>query len=31
MTLLRQIEVGIGNGKTTPQVGNEAAITVQSY
>jgi len=31
VTLLRQIEVGIGNGKTTPQACNEAAITVQTY
>ena len=27
VTLLRQIEVGIANGKTTPQACNEAAIT----
>ena len=31
MTLLRQIEVGIANGKTTPQVCKEAEITVQTY
>jgi Transposase len=30
-TLLRQIEVGIANGKTTPQVCKEAEITVQTY
>jgi putative transposase len=29
--LLRQIEVGIANGKTTPQVCKEAEITVQTY
>jgi putative transposase len=31
VTLLRQIEVGIGTGKTTPQACKEAAITVQTY
>jgi putative transposase len=31
VTLLRQIEVGIGNGKTTPQACKEAGITVQTY
>ena len=31
VTLLRQIEVGIANGKTTPQACNETAITVQTY
>ena len=31
VTLLRQIEVGIANGKTTPQACKEAEITVQSY
>jgi hypothetical protein len=31
VTLLRQIEVGIANGKPTPQACNEAAITVQAY
>ena len=31
VTLLRQIEVGIGNGKTTPQACKEAEITVQTY
>lgn len=30
VTLLRQIEVGITNGKTTSQACNEAAITVQT-
>jgi transposase-like protein len=31
VTLLRQIEVGIGSGKTTPQACKEAEITVQTY
>jgi len=31
VTLLRQIEVGIANGKTTPQVCKEAEITEQTY
>jgi transposase-like protein len=31
VTLLRQIEVGIANGKTTPQARKEAEITLQSY
>jgi hypothetical protein len=31
VTLLRQVEVGIANGKTTPQACNEVEITVQSY
>ena len=31
VTVLRQIEVGIGNGKTTPQACKEAEITVQTY
>ena len=31
VALLRQIEVGIGNGKTTPQACKEAEITVQTY
>jgi putative transposase len=31
VTLLRQIEVGIANGKTPPQVCKEAEITVQTY
>ena len=31
VTLLRQIEVSIANGKTTPQACKEAAITVQTY
>jgi hypothetical protein len=30
VTLLRQIEVGIANGKTSPQICKEAEITVQS-
>jgi putative transposase len=31
VTLLRQIEVGIANGRTTPQACKEAEIPVQSY
>ena len=31
VTMLRQIEVGIANGKTTPQACQEAAITVQTF
>ena len=31
VTLLRQIEVGIANGKTTPQACKEAEITMQTY
>ena len=31
VTLLRQLEVGIANGKTVPQVCKEAEITVQTY
>lgn len=31
VTMLRQIEVGIANGKTTPQACKEAAITVQRF
>ena len=31
VTLLRQIEVEIANGKTTPQACKEAEITQQSY
>ena len=31
VTLLRQIEVEIANGKTTPQARKEAQITVQTY
>ena len=30
VTLLRQIEVGIANGKTAPQACKEAAINTQS-
>jgi hypothetical protein len=30
VTMLRQIEVGIANGKTTPQACKEASITVQT-
>jgi transposase-like protein len=31
VNLLRQIEVGIANGKLTPQACKEAEITVQTY
>ena len=31
VTLLRQIEVEIANGKTAPQACKEAEITVQTY
>jgi len=31
VTLLRQIEVGIANGRTTPQACKEAEITVQTF
>jgi putative transposase len=31
VTLLRQIEVEIANGKTTPQACKETQITVQTY
>ena len=31
VTLLRQIEVGIANGKTTPQACKEAEVTEQTY
>ncbi|MGC1222050.1 MAG: IS3 family transposase [Candidatus Sulfotelmatobacter sp.] len=31
LTMLRQIEVGIANGKTTPQACKEAGITVQTF
>jgi hypothetical protein len=30
VTLLRQIEVGISNGKTTPQASKEAGSAVQT-
>jgi len=30
VTMLRQIEVGIANGKTTPHACKEATITVQT-
>jgi hypothetical protein len=30
-TMLQQIEVGIANGKTTPQACKEAAITMQTF
>ena len=31
VTLLRQVEVGLANGKTTPQACKEAQITAQTY
>ena len=31
VTLLRQVEVELANGKTTPQACKEAEITAQSY
>ena len=31
VTLLRQIEVGIANGRATPQACREAQITTQTY
>jgi putative transposase len=31
VTLLRQIEIGIANGKPTPQACKEAEITIQTY
>ena len=31
VTMLRQIEVGIANGKNTPQACKEAGITVQTF
>ena len=31
VTMLRQIEVSIANGKTTPQACKEASITVQTF
>jgi putative transposase len=31
VNLLRQIEIGIANGKTTPQACKEAEITQQTY
>jgi putative transposase len=31
VTMLRQIEAGVANGKTTPQACKEAAITVQTF
>jgi len=31
VTLLRQIEVKMANGKTTPQVCKETQITAQTY
>ena len=31
VTLLRQVEVGLANGKSTPQACKEAGITAQTY
>jgi putative transposase len=31
VTMLRQIEVSIANGKTTPQACQEAEITMQTF
>ncbi|MSO30573.1 MAG: hypothetical protein EXQ48_06445 [Acidobacteria bacterium] len=31
VTLLRQVEVAVGNGKATPQAYKEAAMTEQTY
>ena len=31
VTMLRQVEVSIANGKTTPQACKEAEITVQTF
>jgi putative transposase len=31
VTLLRQVEVGLTNGKSTPQACKEAEITAQTY
>ena len=31
VTLLRQVEVAVGSGKSTPQACQEAAITEQTY
>ena len=31
VTILRQVEVAVGNGKSTPQACKEAGITVQTY
>jgi transposase-like protein len=31
VTMLRQIEVGVANGKTTPQACKEAEIAVQTF
>ncbi len=31
VTLLRQVEVAVANGKATPQACKEAAITEQKY
>ena len=31
VTLLRQVEVGLANGKSTPQACRDAQITVQTY
>jgi transposase-like protein len=31
VTMLRQVEVGLANGKSTPQACKEAEITAQTY
>ena len=31
VTLLRQVEVGLANGKSTPQACKEAEVTAQTY
>jgi len=31
VTMLRQIEVSMANGKTTPQACKEAEITIQTF
>ena len=31
VTVLRQMEVAVANGKSTPQASKEAGITVQTY
>jgi transposase-like protein len=31
ISILRQVEIAIGNGKTTPQACREAGITVQTF
>jgi transposase-like protein len=31
ISILRQVEIALGNGKTTPQACREAGITVQTF